>query len=60
MMGMEKMLSSMIGMSPDEMQKQLVEFRAFVSGGAQALENIATMQREILDRLTALEAKQNG
>lgn len=57
MIGIEKMLSSMIGMTPEQMTAKLAEFEAFVKGGSQALVSIAETQNKIL---AELEAMKNG
>jgi hypothetical protein len=60
MMGMEKMLASMLGLTPEQMHSKAKEFEKFVSGGSQALIAIAETQQKILDRLDAMEAAPNG
>jgi len=55
MMGMEKMLASMIGLTPDQMKAKVGEFESFVSDGSKALVSIAETQKEILARLERIE-----
>lgn len=55
MMGMEKMLGGMIGMSPDQMKEKAAEFEAFVRNGSEALVSIAQTQQLILAKLETLE-----
>lgn len=56
MMGMEKMIAGMIGMTPEQMAAKVKEFETFVKSGSQALVSIAETQKEILAKLEA----QNG
>jgi hypothetical protein len=55
MMGMEKMLSAMIGLTPAQMQVKASEFEAMIKGASEALISIAKKQDEILSRLGELE-----
>lgn len=55
MMGMEMMLSKMIGLSPEQMKGKAAEFEAMVKGASEALISIAKNQDEILRRLEAME-----
>lgn len=55
MMGLERMIASMTGISPEEMKQKVSEFEGFVRGGSQALESIAETQKLILAKLEALE-----
>lgn len=55
MMGMEKMLSAMIGLTPAQMQEKAAEFEAMIKGASEALISIANKQDEILTRLGELE-----
>lgn len=59
MMGMEMMLSKMVGMTPDQMKAKVAEFEAMVKGASEALISIAKDQAEILERLKAMEAANN-
>lgn len=60
MLGMEMMLAKMTGMTPEQMAAKVKEFEAFVSGGSQALIDIAEKQNQILSELSALREAQNG
>jgi hypothetical protein len=55
MMGMEMMLSKMIGMTPDQMAAKVKEFEAFIKGASQAMVETAETQKLILAKLEALE-----
>lgn len=57
MMGMEKMLGSMIGKTPDELKQTVAEFETMIKSASEALIHIAKTQTEILAKL---EAIQNG
>jgi hypothetical protein len=51
MMGMEMMLSKMIGLTPDQMKAKAAEFEAMIKGASEALISIAKKQDEILESL---------
>jgi hypothetical protein len=55
MMGMEIMLSKMIGLTPEQMKAKAAEFEAMIKGGSEAMIAMAETQRQILARLEALE-----
>lgn len=55
MLGMEKMLGSMIGLTPDQMKAKTAEFEAMIKGASDALISIAESQKEILARLERIE-----
>lgn len=59
MMGMDMMLSKMIGMTPDEMKAKVSEFEKFVKTGADALVQIKEQNDQILAGLERIE-KNNG
>lgn len=55
MMGFEKMISSMVGLTPEEMKAKAAEFEGFVKAIAEGLVSIAEQNKLILDRLAKLE-----
>lgn len=57
MMGMDKMLQAMIGLSPEEMKQKAAEFETFVKTLSQGVVSM----NEKLDKIsTRLEAIENG
>jgi hypothetical protein len=55
MMGMEKMLAGMMGMTPEQMREQFNGFTGAASEAVDLLRAIRTDQTKILERLTELE-----
>lgn len=60
MMGMEKMLAAMLGVSPDELAGKVKEFQDFVSKGSEALVSIAEKQDRILSEIETIKEAQKG
>lgn len=57
MMGMDKMLGSMIGMTPDEMKQKAAEFEGFVKSIATG---IVSMNEKLDAIIATQEAQGNG
>jgi hypothetical protein len=55
MMGMEKMLASMIGLTPEQMQAMIVGIQNAATNGVAALETIVQQNAQILAKLERLE-----
>lgn len=55
MMGMEKMIAGMLGMTPEEIKAKANDFETFVKTGVDALAEISAKQTVILERLERLE-----
>lgn len=60
MLGMEKLIAGMTGMTAPEMAAKVKEFETFVKGGSEALASLAETQKQILAKLEAMEAQANG
>jgi len=55
MMGMEKMLASMIGLTPEQMQAMISGIQSAATNGVAALEKIVEQNAAILEKLERLE-----
>jgi hypothetical protein len=55
MMGMEKMLANMIGMTPDQMRAMAEGFSRAANEGAETLKTIQVQQGDIIARLERIE-----
>jgi hypothetical protein len=60
MMGMEKMIASLLGITPEEMQSQVNKVSGLIETASTALVDIVEKQNDIIARLERMESAQRN